>query len=168
MPLLDRKIEEITAGFSGIYSKNLLYAIENNAPVIIEYIAALKIEINLSDNYRKDLIEFLCRFSNFNNNRTFKELTRTDVIRILDTLRKTETQDQWHKWIDTYNVYKIHLLRFFKWLYSPDIEPDKRQKPSVIDNIPQLHRKERSIYKPSDLWALQDDLLFLKYCPTKR
>jgi hypothetical protein len=39
-PLLDRKIEEITAGLSGIYSKNLLYAIENNAPVIIEDIAA--------------------------------------------------------------------------------------------------------------------------------
>lgn len=78
-PLLDRKIEEITAGLSGVYSKNLLYASENNAPVIIEYIAALKIEINLSDNYRKDLIEFICRFSKFNNNRPFKDLTRTDV-----------------------------------------------------------------------------------------
>ena len=167
-PLLDRKIEETTAGLSGIYSKNLLYAIENNTPVIIEYIAAMKIEINLSDNYRKDLIEFICRFSKFNNNKPFKELKRTDVIRFLDTLRKTETQDPLHKWIGTYNVYKIHLLRFFKWLYSPDIEPDKRQKPPVIDNIPQLRRKERSIYKPSDLWTQKDDLLFLKYCPSKR
>ena len=115
-PLLDRKIDEITAGLSGIYSKNLLYASENNTPVIIEYIAAMKIEINLSDNYRKDLIEFICRFSKFNNNKPFKELIRTDVIRFLDTLRKTETQDPLHKWIGTYNVYKIHLLRFFKWL----------------------------------------------------
>jgi integrase len=82
--------------------------------------------------------------------------------------RKIETQDPLHKWIGSYNVYKIHLLRFFKWLYSPNLEPDKRQKPSVIDNIPPLHRKERSIYKPSDLWTQQDDLLFLKYCPTKR
>lgn len=48
------------------------------------------------------------------------------------------------------------------------MEPDKRQKPSVIDNIPQLHRKERSIYKPSDLWNQKDDLLFLKFCPSKR
>lgn len=167
-PLIDRKIEEITAGLSGIYSKNLLYASENNASVIIEYIAAMKIEINPSDNYRKDLIEFICRFSKFNKNKPFKELTRTDVIRFLDTLRKTETQDPLHKWIGTYNVYKIHLLRFFKWLYSPDIEPDKRQKPPVIDNIPQLRRKERSIYKPSDLWTQKDDLLFLKYCPSKR
>jgi integrase len=73
-----------------------------------------------------------------------------------------------HKWIGTYNLFRIHLLRFFKWLYSPDIEPNKRPNPSVIENIPQLKRKEKSIYKPSDLWSQQDDLLFLKYCPTKR
>jgi integrase/recombinase XerD len=166
--ILDRKIEEITAGLSGIYSKNLLYASQNNAVTIIDYIAAMRVEINPSDSYRKDLIEFICRFSKFNNNKPFKELTRTDVIAFLDTLRKTETQDPLHKWIGTYNVYKIHLLRFFKWLYSPDIEPHRRQKPSVIENIPQLHRKETSTYKPSDLWTQNDDLLFLRYCPTKR
>ena len=73
-----------------------------------------------------------------------------------------------HKWIGTYNLYRIHLLRFFKWLYYPDIEPSKRPKPAVIENIAQLKRKEKSIYKPSDLWTQQDDLLFLKYCPSKR
>src|ERR671919_1528050 len=67
-----------------------------------------------------------------------------------------------------YNLYRIHLIRFFKWLYSPDVEPDKRAKPSVIENIPQLKRKEKSIYKPTDLWTSEDDLLFLKYCPSKR
>lgn len=35
-------------------------------------------------------------------------------------------------------------------------------------NIAQLKRKEQSIYKPSDLWTQQDDLLFLKLCPSKR
>ena len=37
-----------------------------------------------------------------------------------------------------------------------------------MDNIPQLKRKETSIYKPSDLWTQDDDQLFLKYCPSKR
>jgi integrase/predicted nucleic acid-binding Zn ribbon protein len=73
-----------------------------------------------------------------------------------------------HKWTGTYNVYRIHLLRFFKWLYYPDIEPGKRHKPAVVENIPELKRKEKSIYKPSDLWTAQDDLLFLKYSPSKR
>jgi integrase/recombinase XerD len=31
-----------------------------------------------------------------------------------------------------------------------------------------LKRKEQSIYKPTDLWSQEDDLLFLKYCPNKR
>jgi integrase len=37
-----------------------------------------------------------------------------------------------------------------------------------MENIPQFKRKEVSIYKPSDLWTQQDDLLFLSYCPSKR
>ena len=38
----------------------------------------------------------------------------------------------------------------------------------MIDNIAKLKRKEKSVYKPYDLWTQQDDLLFLKYCPSKR
>jgi integrase/recombinase XerD len=37
-----------------------------------------------------------------------------------------------------------------------------------MENIPILKRKEQSIYKPTDLWTPQDDLLFPKYCPSKR
>jgi hypothetical protein len=43
-----------------------------------------------------------------------------------------------------------------------------RLKPEVINNIPKLRRKEQSIYKPTDLWTLEDDLVFLKWCPNKR
>jgi hypothetical protein len=38
----------------------------------------------------------------------------------------------------------------------------------VTENIPQLKRKEKSIYKPTDLWTSEDDSLFLKYCPNPR
>src|SRR5215216_6169971 len=130
----------------------------------------MKSEVNLSDHYKKDLIDLLSKFSKYNDNKNklFKQLTRTNIIAFLETLRKTETQDPMHKWIGTYNIFRIYLLRFFKWLYYPDIEPEKRPKPSVIENIAGLKRKEKSIYKPSDLWTQQDDLLFLKYCPSKR
>jgi integrase/recombinase XerD len=60
------------------------------------------------------------------------------------------------------------LVKFFKWLYNPDIESKKRPKPVVVDNIPQLKRREKSTYKPSDMWTADDDLLFMKYCPSKR
>ncbi len=73
-----------------------------------------------------------------------------------------------HKWIGTYNHYLVILSRFFKWLHYPDINASERPKPSVIENLKQLKRKEKSIYKPTDLWTQEDDLLFLKYCPSKR
>jgi hypothetical protein len=128
----------------------------------------MKSEVNPSDHYRRDAIVILYRLSKFHNNKPFKDSTRADVIAFLDRFRKSESIDPLHKWIGTYNIYREHLLRFFKWLHSPDIEPKKRAKPSVVDNIPELKRKERSIYRPSDLWTQQDDLLFLKYCPSKR
>jgi hypothetical protein len=126
---------------------------------------ALKTEVNSSARYRKDIIDLLTKFGLKYN---FKDVTRDDVISFLDSFRKPETVDPLHKWIGTYNIYRVHLIRFFKWLYAPDIERTKRPKPTVVDNIPELKRKEKSIYKPSDLWAPEDDLLFLKYCPSKR
>src|SRR5919198_1881722 len=129
----------------------------------------MRTEVNLSDSYRMDLIRLLSTFSNyFQNKLFFKQITRDNLLASLDSFRKPESIDPLHKWIGTYNIKRVHLTRFFKWLYSPDIEPNKRPKPSVIDNIAQLKRKEISIYKPSDLWTEQDDALFLKYCPSKR
>jgi integrase len=166
--LLDRKIEEISAGLQKSYSDKLHVVSEYNATTIVEYITAMKSEVNPSNNYRRDQIEVLSRFSTYNDNKPFKDLTRANIIAFLESYRKTETQDPMHKWIGTYNIFRIYLLRFFKWLYYPDVEPDKRPKPSMVENIPNLKRREKSIYKPSDLWTQQDDLLFLKYCPSKR
>ncbi len=126
-------------------------------------------EVNLSDHYRQDVIVLLCKFSTyFNNTKTFKEIAREDLLLFLDSFRKAEAADPLHKWIGTYNTYRIHLVRFFKWLYNPDIEPEKRPKPEVAQNIPRLKRKEKSIYKPTDLWTPEDNSLFLKYCPNPR
>jgi len=165
--LLDRKIEETGAGLQKSFTELLRSVDEENATTIVQYISTMKSEVNLSDHYRRDLIELLSKFSKYNNDRPFKDSIRADIITFLETYRKTETQDPMHKWIGTYNIYQIHLLRFLKWLHYSNIEPSKRPKPSVIENIPQLKRKEKSIYKPSDLWTQQDDLLFLKYCPSK-
>jgi hypothetical protein len=85
-------------------------------------------ETNLSDRFRKDLIYFLCTFSNNSDNKSFKSITRQDILRFLDSFRRHETSDPLHKWIGTYNIYRLHLLRFFKALYYPDIEQEKKTK----------------------------------------
>jgi pyruvate formate-lyase activating enzyme-like uncharacterized protein len=88
---------------------------EDNIKTVVRYIMAIRIEINFSTNYRKDIIELLTRFARYhhNNNKLFKDATRDDVIAFLDSHRKTETQDPMHKWIGTYNIYRVHLIRFF-------------------------------------------------------
>lgn len=89
-------------------------------------------------------------------------MTRDNILTFLDSFRRADAADPMHKWIGTYNLYLVHLVRFFKWLHYPDIEPDKRPKPAVVENIPQLKRREQSIYKPADLWTVEDDVVFLK------
>lgn len=95
-------------------------------------------------------------------------MTRKQVLSYLDSLRKPDTLNISHKWIGTYNLRRMILLRFFKWLYFRNEEPKKRKSPAVIENIPMLKRREQSVYKPTDLWTVEDDLLFLKYCPNAR
>jgi hypothetical protein len=119
---------------------------KQNALTICDYISSLRSEINPSNHYRNDTIILLCDLSIFfGNAKSFKEITRDDLLSFLDGYRKPEDIDPLHKWIGTYNLYRIQLMRFFKWLYYPNVEQKKRPKPSVIENIPQLKRKEKSI-----------------------
>ena len=117
--LLDRKIEETGAGLPLSYTNKLYVINQRNAATIIDYISAMRIEVNISDHYRKDLIEILCRVSRYCKDKLFKDVTRDNITTFLDSFRKTETSDPLHKWIGTYNIFRMHLMRFFKWLYYP-------------------------------------------------
>jgi hypothetical protein len=109
-------------------SDKVLPASKENALTICDYIFSLKSEINPSNKL------LLSTFFDDNNNnknakpKPFKEMTRQDLLSFLDSYRKPKSVDLLDKWIGTYNLYRIHLMRFFKWLYSPDVEPDKRPK----------------------------------------
>jgi integrase/recombinase XerD len=143
--------------------------IEPNDGVIKQYFEAMLTEINPSINYQRINRNTLNKLSRFhNNNIPFIKMRREDILAYLNSLKKSEDIDPLHKWIGTYNLQIGNLIRFFKWLYNPTKDIANRPKPEVINNIPKLRRKEQSIYKPTDLWTLEDDLLFLKWCPNKR
>jgi integrase len=167
-PLLDSKIQTIVEGLGSWFLKLINNMSSENVQITVDFLSAMKVECNLSDNHKKNLIIILSKLSTFFENKYFKEITRDDILRFLDKFHKSESSDPLHKWIGTYNLYRVLLVRFFKWLYYLDIEQNKRQKPPVMQNILQLKRKEQSIYKPSDLWTEQDHLIFLRYCPNVR
>jgi hypothetical protein len=87
------KIEETIAGLQKSFSKKLQSIGETNAASIAEYIAAMKSEVYLSNNYRRDIIEVLCRFSAYNDNKPFRDLKRANILTFLEIFRRTETQD---------------------------------------------------------------------------
>ena len=158
--------DEFRLGLAPGYCRRLIFC-KDNAPVIANYLKALENEIHTSDNYKRINLTTLVYFSMFHSNKKFKEMTKEDVILYLNSLRKNDVADPLHSWVSTFNLYLVVLTRFFKWLYYPDSSPKERIKPACVD-IPLLKRKEQSVYKPSDMWTQEDDVLFLKYCPSKR
>jgi integrase len=164
-PLFDQKLDIATEGLEPYYLEHLKTRIsKENALTIANYVFSMKVETNLSINHRRGIITSLKLLSEFLGNMSFNKMTREDILLFLDSLRKPEDADLMHQWIGTYNHRLIDFLRFFKWLYFHDMEPSKRRKPEVVDNIPTLKRKEKSIYKPSDLWTSEEHRIFLQYC----
>ena len=161
------KIENATKGLPHSYPKRLGVLSPKQISVICDYISALGSEIKLSDTYTQSILNTLITLSR-SSNKGFKDFTRADVITYLNQFRKEESVDPTHKWIGTYNAHLVNVTKFFRWLYHPDLEPTKRPKPAVVQNLPKLRRREISGYKPSDMWDAEDNLIFLKYCPDSR
>ncbi len=136
--LFDRKMDLATEGLQ-LQHANRLKALSSgdNRKTIVNFIRSMRAESNLSDNHRINYLSCLCRLSQFHSTtttkKTYKEMSREDVLLFLDSFRKAESVDPLHKWIGTYNLYKTLLSYFFKWLYFPDLEPAKRPKPSSMD-----------------------------------
>jgi hypothetical protein len=85
---------------------------KQNALTVCDYVFSLRSEVNPSDHYRKDLVMLLCRLSTFfdndNNNKSFEEITRQDLLSFLDSCRKPEHVDPLHKWIGTWYLNFEH------------------------------------------------------------
>ena len=171
-PNFERRLDEICQGLQPFMKSHLMERISReNASTIIEYLLALKTEINLSLVYREAVINTLTNLAKFHDggNKPFKNMTRDDILAILERLRKSEEKDRKHRWIGTYNQNIVHLKRFYKWLYYPLVEPKQRPKPEQVQNVQKLRRKEDSNYEDHELWLDIDcNRIFLKYCPSVR
>ncbi len=113
---------------------------------------ALKIEGN-SPEYVEHLDLTMKLFVKFVK-KDINEVTTEDILDFLAKYRRPEELDPLHKGTGTYNQRLAHLIKFFKWLYYPDLPPDERPKPPLVQNLKPIKRKEKSIYKPSDLWTV--------------
>ncbi len=99
----------------------------------------------------------------------FYKITKQDIQSYLNSLRRSEAEDKTHKWIGTYNTRQMVLSKFFRWICNKDeYNKEKWITPDCLQRVKPLPRKEKSPYKPSDIWTNEEHSLFLKYCPEKR
>lgn len=141
-----------------------------NALVIHDYINAEQAEINIQESTKSDKIKKLCLLSRFFRHRkNFSEMNKSDILSYLNSLRKSNDDDPTHKSIGTYNGRQMVFMKFFRWLYNPN-EPDHRNRitPPCMVGVKSLPRKEKSTFKPEDMWTADDHAIFLKYCPEPR
>ncbi|HXX97833.1 MAG TPA: hypothetical protein VEL11_12050 [Candidatus Bathyarchaeia archaeon] len=112
-----QKIKNATEGLATCHfnflHNDVLPQDKENAMIICNYVQSMRQELNPSDRYREDIIVLLGNFSMFFK-KSFKEVTRENILSFLDSFRKPEASDPLHKWIGTYNIYRIHLMRFFR------------------------------------------------------
>ena len=111
----DRKLDLVTAGGHAYIKDHLLHRItRDNCLVIINYVLGLMTEVNPSQDYRLNTIGRLKHLAEHYNPKSFRERTREDIVAYLDSFNKPESVDPLHKWIGTYELTRIMLLRFFK------------------------------------------------------
>src|SRR5438445_13852925 len=139
---LYKKIDLVTDGLNRYLRKQLKDQVSlDNSALISDYALIQKKQMNLSLNYRSNTLSELIVFCKALRNKPFSKITRDDILTYLDSLRKPESIDPLHKWIGSYNLKREYLVKFFKWLYNPEIASKDRPSPPVIKDIPRLERK---------------------------
>jgi hypothetical protein len=124
---------------------------------------------NIRDSTKGLKIFIPFQLSVFLQHKSYREITRDDILAFLNSARKTDEEDPKQKWIGNYNSRVRILTKFFKWLCNPnEHNPKKRKMPKLLNGIIQLPRKAESTYRPEDVWTKKEQAVFLKYCPSKR
>jgi hypothetical protein len=80
----DRKIDVVTTGARPFVKEHLLTRItRENCLTIVNYMLAMQTEVSPTETYRIDTLFKLKYFAEFHNPKTFKDMTRQDVIDFL-------------------------------------------------------------------------------------
>ena len=117
--------------------KQALSVLSQTEETIRRYILAMETEVNPTKNYEKSIVLCLRSLAK-KTKKSFENITKEDIILFLNSFKKSEPLDPLHQSVGTYNLNAVHLIRFFRWLYSPDMTPIERPKPDCIRNIVQL------------------------------
>ena len=92
--LIDGKIGAAVQDLTPQFREQLVKMSTVNKLALVDYLHAMKSEVNPADSYRKNIIKVMSMLSRFHNNKlSFKTMKRDHVVAFLDRLRKTDNED---------------------------------------------------------------------------
>jgi integrase/recombinase XerD len=171
---IKQQIIEATSGLNNHYVSMMVERMSViNADLLARFIILNRKDSIIAINTIAMYIDGIVYLENFHRHKDLDKMDKNDIVAFLDSYRKSETVDPLHKWVATYNIRLMVISKFFRWLYSS--QHDRLAKMTTtekielpINGIKRLKRKEKSSYQAKDLWAQEDDVIFLKYCEDNR
>src|SRR4051812_2118802 len=115
---LNCTVESLTANLRPyirtIFSE-LAKANPENASLLSDFIIAEQNEQNIAESTKEWKIRVLTWLSTHLSHKSYRQMTKQDIMAYLNKLRKSEADDPMHKWIGTYNNKVMMLNKFFRW-----------------------------------------------------
>jgi hypothetical protein len=166
-PLVHSKVESVLQTVDNSARRLFLELPDVNKQILADFLNDMIIHDNPRPNtvqvYVTDVV-LLSRSSQ--HKKSYREITRDDIMAHLQTYRRTFEADAKERWINTYNRKVNTISKFFKWLVFPDMDRQDRKssRPDIVKDIPIFTRKERTSVQAQDLWVPAEDAVFLKHC----
>lgn len=100
-------------------------------------------------------------------------MTSQDVVEgFLNSYRRPLEADPDQRWINTFKTRAMVCSKFFRWLAYPTLKHEERLRnplPLALTGLRfPVKKGPKTHVKNADLWTLEDDALFLKYCEDPR
>ena len=117
---LEKKVDYVTRYNSKAYYKTALKRVSQanpgNAKIICDYIIAEQSQMNIKESTKEGKIKVLIWLTNnFRNKKSFREISKQDILDYPDSLRKPVSDDPTHKWIGiSYNGRQMIFNKFFR------------------------------------------------------
>lgn len=166
--VLQNRIETACDGLLPNIKMMMLELSEENKKIVTDYILDSITQNNIAvGTKRAHLINMVYLVRHWKG-MSLRKMKADHVDTYLQRIRRSKDVDPDEKWISTHNHRAMSYLKFFKWLYFPNVDPEQRKKPAVVSNIVFYKRKAKTNIRPEDLWTKEEDRVFLKYCPDPR
>lgn len=114
---------------------NILYHSQDNAEKICDFIISERNEINIKESTVEWHIKVLGQLLKFHDFKDFTNLTKEDILNYLNSLRKSSIEDPTNKSIGNRNNKQRVFLKFFKWMYNPELDHKNRLTPPCMIEI---------------------------------